>query len=547
MINIGIDFGSTYTMVSVYEKGKGVPVTVQPDGLSYSYPSIVVYDSRRDRYICGKAARSRVGGKDTVTYRGFKMLLNQQMSEENLALRGYDKVNTPEKITEEFLRYVIQNTLDKKGESKVGTLVIGAPECWFQSIQTVDARGTLREICRKMPNLVEEVKIISEPTNAAAFCVWNYEQQFHEPLNGRILVVDYGGGTLDTALVNVRQQKGQMQIKPEMRSGAGENHDNKIGEAGIAFQEAVARRAISEALDIPGDSIPYDAHFNQFLKDFEEQLLSQSDYVSQSMQEFSFAPDGLRDITLCGLTYDGEPVDIDLYQLYSCYQEHIHPVLQRVLDETTTDLKDPKNLRIALVGGFCNFYLVRKQIYDYFKIAQIDDRTKGMIREEAQRETAIAHGAALFADNVLSVCNIAQFSIGTYATYPDGRRFNRFAINYGQEIEPDQIYFALDDRGEPFPMTSGSIDKFLLNFGRKSSTAIDVQPKPEFAAQLQSVPCGMVVVIGFSMDACDRITVHVFNYDIEHARRDPKPTASLPLSTLKDMFESIVLTGLGGS
>ena len=57
----------------------------------------------------------------------------------------------------------------------------------------------------------------------------------------------------------------------------------------------------------------------------------------------------------------------------------------------------------------------------------------------------------------------------------------------------------------------------------------------------------MVVVIGFSMDACDRITVHVFNYDIEHARRDPKPTASLPLSTLKDMFESIVLTGLGGS
>ena len=166
------------------------------------------------------------------------------------------------------------------------------------------ARYAARDL-PQMPNLVEEVKIISEPTNAAAFCVWNYEQQFHEPLNGRILVVDYGGGTLDTALVNVRQQKGQMQIKPEMRSGAGENHDNKIGEAGIAFQEAVARRAISEALDIPGDSIPYDAHFNQFLKDFEEQLLSQSDYVSQSMQEFSFAPDGLRDITLCGLTYDG--------------------------------------------------------------------------------------------------------------------------------------------------------------------------------------------------------------------------------------------------
>ncbi|MBQ8920636.1 MAG: Hsp70 family protein [Oscillospiraceae bacterium] len=544
MINIGIDFGSTYTMVSVYDGEK--PATVKPDALSYSYPSIVVYDKRRSRYLCGNAARSRVGSRDTITFRGFKMLLNQQMSAENLALRGYDDVNTPERITAEFLRFVISNTLNTKGEDKVGTLVIGAPECWFQSIQTVDARGTLRDICSGMTDLVENVKIVSEPTNAAAFCVWNYEQEYHEPLDGRILVVDYGGGTLDTALVNVRRQNGQMQIKPEMRSGAGENRDNEIGEAGIAFQEAVARLAISEATGTPQRKIPYDAHFNQFLKLFEEQLLSQSEEIADTMDEFIFTPEEMREVLFCDLEYKGEPVEIDYHQLYTCYQQIISPVLQRVLDETTADMDDTKNLRIALVGGFCNFYLVRKQIYDYFKIAQIDERTKGMIREEAQRETAIAHGAALFADNVLSVCNIAQFSIGTYATYSDGSRFNRFAINYGQEIEPDSVYFALDDRGNPWPMTSGSIDKFLLNFGKRESTAIDVRPKPEFAARLQSLPCGNVVVIGFSMDNCDRITVHVYNYDIERAQRDPKPTASLRLSTLKDMFESIVLTGLGG-
>ena len=545
MINIGIDFGSTYTMVSVFDGEK--PETIKPDALSYSYPSVVVYDKRRKRYLCGNAARSRVGSRDHIAFRGFKMLLNQQMSAENLALRGYDEVNTPERITAEFLRFVISNTLNKKGETKVGTLVIGAPECWFQSIQTVDARGTLRDICAGMTDLVENVKIVSEPTNAAAFCVWNYEQQYHEPLNGRILVVDYGGGTLDTALVNVRRQKGQMQIKPEMRSGAGENRDNEIGEAGIAFQESVARLAISEATGIPQRDIPYDTHFNQFLKLFEEQLLSRSADIAEIMEEYSFSPDGLREEPFCELEYNGETVVIDFHQLYVCYQQIISPVLQRVLDETTADMEDTKNLRIALVGGFCNFYLVRKQIYDYFRIAQIDERTKGMIREEAQRETAIAHGAALFAGNVLSVCNIAQFSIGTYATYPDGTRFNRFAINYGQEIEPDKVYFAVDDRGNPWPMTSGSIDKFLLNFGKRESTAIDVQPKPEFAARLQAIPCGMVVVIGFSMDAGDRITVHVYNYDIERAQRDPKPTASLQLSTLKDMFESIVLTGLGGA
>ena len=545
MINIGIDFGSTYTMVSVYEGD--APSTIQPDGLSYSYPSVVVYDKRKKRYFCGKNARSRIGSSQTIAFRGFKMLLNQQMSAENLARRGYDEINTPEHITEIFLRYVIENTLRVRGEEKVGRLVIGAPECWFQSLRTVDARGTLREICSNMTDLVESVRIVSEPTNAAAFCVWNYEQQYHEPLNGRILVVDYGGGTLDTALVDVRQTNGKMQIKPEMRSGAGENHDNEIGEAGIAFQETVARLAISEALEIPTDQIPYDAHFNQFLKSLEEQLLSATAEIAETMDEYSFDTEGLREEPFCDIDYQGNPVEINYYQLYACYCDVIAPVLQRVLDETTADLKDISKLRIALVGGFCNFYLVRKQIYDYFKIAQIDERTKGMIREEEQRETAIAHGAALFADNILTVCNIAQFSIGTYARYPDGTLFNRFAINYGQEIDADRVYFAVDDTGAPFHMIAGKIDEFLLNFGKRPETAMTMKPKPEFAAQLKAIPCGYVVVIGFSMDAGERITVHVYNYDMNLERCDEKPIASLRLSTLKDMFENIVLNGLGGA
>ena len=545
MINIGIDFGSTYTMVSVYEGS--APATVQPDGLSYSYPSVVVYDKRKEKYICGKAARSKIGSSQTIAFRGFKMLLNQQMSAENLALRGYDSEHTPERITAEFLRYVISNTLRVRGEDKVGTAVIGAPECWFQSLRTGDARGTLREICSSMTDLVERVRIVSEPTNAAAFCVWNYEQEYKEPLNGKILVVDYGGGTLDTALVDVRQNGGKMQIKPEMRSGAGENRDNEIGEAGIAFQEAVARMAISEALGGKPEEIPCDSHFNQFLKSLEEQLLSATAEIAETMDEYSFDTDGLRDELFCDVEYHGEPVEISYYQLYACYQNVIAPVLQRVLDETTADMKDISKLRIALVGGFCNFYLVRKQIYDYFKIAQIDERTKGMIREEEQRETAIAHGAALFADNVLTVCNIAQFSIGTYARYPDGSLFNRFAINFGQEIVADRVYFALDDNGAPFHMIAGNIDKFLLNFGKRAETAMPMKPKPEFAAQLKSIHSGYVVVIGFSMDAGERITVHVYNYDMNLERREEKPIASLRLSTLKDMFENIVLSGSGGA
>ena len=36
MVNLGVDFGSTYTMVAIYEYGE--PKTVQPSHLTFHYP-----------------------------------------------------------------------------------------------------------------------------------------------------------------------------------------------------------------------------------------------------------------------------------------------------------------------------------------------------------------------------------------------------------------------------------------------------------------------------------------------------------------------------
>lgn len=541
MKNIGIDFGSTYTMVSAFENGE--LKTVQPDSLTYSYPSIVVYDTRREKYYFGAAARGRMGSKNTITFRAFKMLLNQQMSEENLRRRGYDEVNTPEYITELFLRYVIENTLSKIGEDKVGTLVLGAPECWFQSLNTVDARSTLRDICGRMSDLVEQVKITSEPTNAAAFCVWNYKQETDKELDGSVLVIDYGGGTLDTALVTVRQQNGSMQIKPERRSGAGENSNDEVGKAGIAFQEAVARRAISEALNIAPDDIVKDDRFNRFLKAFEEGLLSRTAEIEEIMTELMLDIDGLKEEIFDGPDYGGTPIEINYYQINQTYHEVIYPTLENVLKETTEDLdwEHDDTLHIALVGGFCNFYLVRKQIYDYFHIGTSSGLIRGMIRSEADREKAIAHGTALFANNVLTTCNVAQFSIGTYAEYDDGTIFNQYAINFGEEVEIDKVYFATDSSGDVCPMFASSIDKFLLNFTKNDSTRMVMHPKSVFANKLNAIHHAPIVVIGFSMDDKEKITVHVYNYNQELGEPEAHPAASIQLSTLKNMFENTIL------
>ena len=74
MVNLGMDFGSTYTMVSIFENGE--PRTVQSSHLMFHYPSIVCYDEDKNKYFYGTSARERLGKKGIVGFRGFKMLLD---------------------------------------------------------------------------------------------------------------------------------------------------------------------------------------------------------------------------------------------------------------------------------------------------------------------------------------------------------------------------------------------------------------------------------------------------------------------------------------
>ncbi len=542
MVNLGIDFGSTYTMVSVLENDE--PKTVQPDGLAYSYPSIVAFDTKKNKYYCGKTARNKLGKSGIVGFRGFKMLLNQQMSVGNLKERGYDCVNTPEHITEIFLRYVIENTLSNIGESFVDSLVLGAPECWFQSIETVDARGALRDICGRMNDKVGKVRIISEPTNAACFCVWNYEKNTGNKFAGDILVVDYGGGTLDTALVSVKRVHNKLQIKPEMRSGRGENKEMEIGKAGIAYQETVVRMAICRQLEISPEEISYGVDFDNAVKDFEEILISDSEEVEETFLDFSATPGDLDKEEFTTIAYKKEEITVYYGQMRQAYNETIRPVLHEVLLESTEGISKDRNVYLALVGGFCKFYLVKEQINNFFNNGKLIADERNIIRREEEREKAIAHGALLFAENKIELCNVANIGIGMYAIYNEtGEIFKRYAINFMQEYIPDKVYFAKDEIGEIAPMMLTKLDKFLLNFNKNADAGFPMHPKLMFAEKLNQVKHNPIVAVGFSIDNSEKISVHIYNYntDPEHRGPDSKPIASIKLSTYKESFENAAI------
>lgn len=537
MVNLGIDFGSTYTTVSVFKDGK--PETRPENSRSFSYPSLVAYDEEEQKYYYGSGARNRIGKPHIKIYRGFKMLLNQQMEERELLKRGYDSEHTPEQITYLFLKYVIDNTLNKMHEDKVGQLVLGAPQCWFSSFNTADARDALRTICSRMSDRVEKVRIISEPTCAAAFCVWNYERN-HQEFNGNILVIDYGGGTLDTAMVSVSHYGEKLKIKPEERSGAGENHDGEIGEAGIAYQENVLKRAVSHALKIPSDKIEYTESFSEALKDLEDTLISDCDMIDETFEEQLLDPDELNK-QMTKVRYEREEISITYRMLKESYEEVIEPVLKRVLDETVGSVQNMEEVYVALVGGFCNFYLVRKQIETYFGMGNIGFHIRSMLHPEDEREKAISYGTALFAEDIIDLSYVAEYGIGMYSKDGDGTEYISYAIRRGQEYTPGEPNFVMDDSGQPIPIMLLHKDRFILNFSPNPKDYYRACPINGFSDRLNR--CNKVSVIpGFSFDENEQISVHLYDYinTPEYQGPSREPLDVIHLKTLKESFENTV-------
>ncbi len=552
MVNFGVDFGSTYTLVSHYRSDRNISEALSLDGISPYIPSVVSYNTRKNEYKYGKSAKNLTGNKNVIIFKAFKMLLNEQMSEENLRKRNYDPENTPEKIASFFLEKVLKSALAKTGDDHIGRLVIGVPEVWGQSLNTFDGRTALSRICRSF-DFVDKAEVVSEPAAASAFFAYNYKIISKKNFDGRVLLIDYGGGTLDITLTRVVSKGDSMEVKVEKRDGAGENIDKEIGNAGIRYMEKVVECAIRRSgLFEDTDKIEYDGSFLRAVDELEEALMSDAETVEDTFKELEFTPDALEDEELLELDYKDECVIVTYKHLKDVYDEIISGVLKEKLEAVTADTDTYEdNFKIGIVGGFGNFYLVKKQIFDMFSISSKDERTEGIIVNSEDRERAISLGASLLADGLISIRKTAEFSIGIYAFSADNTIAKYYAIKYRQELEYDKIYYATDAKGNdvPYYVPNGTIDKFLVNFSDNEDDAFGANPKAELLEKLKNLVDNemMMATVGFSIDPTESITIHIFDYEWETGKRSEKPVKSIRLSTIKSMFDVVDLNSGGES
>lgn len=546
-MKIGIDFGSTYSMVSKYNSIiDNVEAITFSEGEPVSIPSVVSV-SKQGKITCGRGAKDQVGKRTVRIFDAFKMLLTES-NQDMLSRRGYDSEYTPRVIAKHFLESTLHGVLRREGCESIENIVICVPEIWGKKLNTLDGRVILRDILKNEIDIpVNHIQVVTEPEAASAFFAYNYEKETGKAFNGHLLLIDYGGGTLDLTLTQVSSDgNGAMEIGYREGGGAGENHPDKrgdvtIGSAGIAYMQSVVLHALrDQGLVEDGEFEDYaKPDFVAAVRDLESQLKT-ADRIKEIEDIFgefgSYHKLGkiLKEdpIDFVFLEYEGEEIPVTYQHLYIAYKEVIEEVLEKQIRQINEKVKghinaDPcepaagvrDDFKIALVGGFGSFYLVKKQIAEIYKLdvnSKIDLRTKNI--SEDKREQAISLGAALVAAGKIVLQKTARYSIGVYASGSDGCPRLYYGIKYHQIVEPGKPYFiCFNENASPddpknrvtYGALHGNIKIFAIEFTERRNHGGLMNIKSEILERMQKLPQEGFWNLGFSMDESDVISFHI--------------------------------------
>jgi len=424
MMVIGLDFGTTNSILCYHDSETDKIDTFELiPGKSDFIPTIVAYDN--DSVFIGEVAKSTIFKKNYDTYSNFKLKLGKDF---NMPI--HESGRTPHQVAKDFIEKLLDSYKKQKNTGNFDKIVMTIPAAWSRENSNLAVRENIKSIYDEL-GYGNVITIESEPVAAAAyFCeVYksNKENPKCEPYEGFILVVDFGGGTLDTTLCKVEPKENKREeIQILECCGFGE-YTKTNGCAGVAFDEAVVEHLIKKhGLDIKkykSDSQERTFKYTELCQKFEEEKI-QDLKITESFKKYFKGTNGPRLVEgkgreLFSIVYDmnsGESIDVYCEDLIICFNEVNKPHLEKSLEEIVkyfhkhnVDIESQEKFKVLLVGGFSNFcpveQTVRKFLFDV-SMTDADYRLPETITKY-NRSYAIAKGAFYIAknDNVVHTCD----------------------------------------------------------------------------------------------------------------------------------------------
>lgn len=579
MSNIGLDFGTTYSVVAAPKDAAGGDFTptaklLFDEDFSPFYDSIAVR-SPNNEVSYGQMARVSMKTKGARVYKAFKMLLDED-NIDTLIERGYERDLLPKDVVKGYISDLLSRYIQRYSPSeKIGNLVIGVPEIWVENSVKQKCYDRLYDIVDSITysdgsKLAQDVILVSEPTCACSYYVAKYKEQNNGvPFEGHILIIDYGGGTLDIALCRVENPDGKPKVTVLKRSGAGANEEGVIGKAGFAFMEEIVRLTLA-ANEQPQEIIDAEENKASIYSCMYElegvfKAISSSGTNSEANKNFreKFKRGPLEQkfsletpFTVIHFSYEEEyngrrRTFTDEYTvtygiIARAFATKIRDVLDEKLEFIIQYMKEnnidfgfnSEGFKVQRIGGFCNFYLVQKEIEKKLIQGAVgkDKRFIGELPTADDRTMAVAYGAALLANEQTSYGFMSQYSLGLPARIQK-KEIIAWAIKKDVELVINRVYlFKINTQNAAIFGVDG-IKEFVYE-GDYGQEHIELEDK--YANMLRmNADNHKGYIMGISQDRSKIISFHW--WEVTHPDKIVKQ-----LSKLEELIDSgAAIAGLG--
>jgi len=346
---IGIDLGTTNSVVTVMEGGK--PVVIPNQEGNRTTASVVAFANNGERLV-GQVAKRQAVTNPENTISSAKRFMGRRFDEvgEEIKTVPYKvvkgendtarieiegKMHSPPEISAMILQKLKAAAEDYLG-AKVEQAVITVP-AYFN-----DAQRQATKDAGQIAGL-EVLRLVNEPTAAAL--AYGLDKKEDET----IAVFDFGGGTFDISILDVGT--GVVEVKST-------NGDTHLG--GDDLDQVVIEWMEEEFKKDQGVDLSKDRMAVQRLKEAAEKAKME---LSSTMET---------DVNLPFITADASgPKHLNLRLSRSKFEQLIEPFVQRTLEPSRQALKDAgleaKDVdEVILVGGSTRIPMVQKQVTDFF-------------------------------------------------------------------------------------------------------------------------------------------------------------------------------------
>src|SRR6202046_2714679 len=202
---VGIDLGTTYSLVAYLDAQTGAPKTIPGPYGSSLLPSVVSVDAK-GKIIVGEDARDRLLTEPELTIYSVKRLMGRGVADIQDELRIFpfridaksdsvirvnlgEKSFTPPEISAFILRE-LKSWAEAYFKEPVDRAVITVP-AYFNDAQRQVSKDAGRVA------VLEVLRLVNEPTAAAL------AYGLHKQKRGKVAVYDFGGGTFDISILKL--------------------------------------------------------------------------------------------------------------------------------------------------------------------------------------------------------------------------------------------------------------------------------------------------------------------------------------------------------